>query len=115
MNLSTDHLHSITTEAAWAMQNEKAPNPIWFYDKRLDQKLSLLCVKSMPSTTKIMSDTTDSYMKSIEARGIELSLIGLDSTFYSEARRNEATTVLIGVSLVAWFYLNTTAEYCGTQ
>lgn len=103
---------SVTTEASWAVRNEKAPSPFWFYDKHLDHKLSLLRVKYMPSITKIISHTTDFYMKSIEARGIELPLIGHDSMFYSEARRNEATTTLTDASSVARFYLNTTAEYC---
>lgn len=101
----------VTTETSWVARTEVL-SPFSFYDKHLDPKLSLLRIKSMPSIVEILSNTTDTYMKDIKAKGIDLPLMGFDSTFFPETKRIRTPTTLTDAVSVARFYLNTTADYC---
>jgi hypothetical protein len=91
-----------------------APPPSIFYDKHLDERLTLKRVVIMPSLTARLGETADKTLHSIQQRKIRLPTYGPITFFPTEEYRalNQFTDPVIDAVSVAWAYRCSTAEHC---
>jgi hypothetical protein len=90
-----------------------APPPSIFYDKHLDERLTLKRVVMMPSLTARLGETADKTLHSIQQRKILLPTYGLFPTERYRAL-NQFTDPVIDAVSVAWAYRCSTADHCMT-
>ncbi|KAJ7065134.1 hypothetical protein B0H15DRAFT_176645 [Mycena belliarum] len=84
-----------------------------FYDRHLDDKLSLKYIRLMPSLLHDVAYTVTAALEDVKSRDIELpSLTGYDSLFTRAAARAKAPQTVTNATDVATFYRATTSKYC---
>jgi hypothetical protein len=90
------------------------PPPSIFYDKHLDERLTLQRIVLLPSITTRLSDAVEKISHSLEHRKIRLPLYDTSDTFPTERFRAYRIfrKPIIDANSVAKAYQQTTARYC---
>jgi hypothetical protein len=90
------------------------PPPSIFYDKHLDERLTLKRVTLMPSMVTQLSETVNKMLHSFDERKIRLPSYGPMDAFPTERFRSSTASYrpIVDANSVARAYQETTASYC---
>ncbi|KAJ7088899.1 hypothetical protein B0H15DRAFT_841083 [Mycena belliarum] len=83
-----------------------------FYDKHLDEKLGLKCVRTMPSLPNDIASTVITALKDVKEKGIYLPPLRNGGEFTVARARAVETRLVRAAEDVATFYRTTTSSYC---